>query len=136
MGDKTQYHIVWVTRYRKKILVPGVARYLHVKLEAGRRAQVVSGLGRCCHRERDRPLASARGDPPKYAVSFMVETLKKNTSRALAEKFVFLRAVDRDGKGIRTPGDFVSTVGVNEAIIRRDVEMQGQESAGQAELEC
>ena len=29
---KTQYHVVWVTRYRRKILVPGVQRYLHVKL--------------------------------------------------------------------------------------------------------
>ena len=29
---RTQYHLVWVTRYRRKVLVPGVQRYLHVKL--------------------------------------------------------------------------------------------------------
>jgi putative transposase len=29
---KTQYHIVWVTRYRRKILVEGVAAYLRMKL--------------------------------------------------------------------------------------------------------
>lgn len=27
-----QYHIVWVTRYRRKILVEGVAAYLRMKL--------------------------------------------------------------------------------------------------------
>jgi len=33
---KTQYHIVWVvwvTRYRRKILVKGVREYLKIKLE-------------------------------------------------------------------------------------------------------
>jgi hypothetical protein len=30
--SKTQYHIVWVTRYRSKILVEGVAAYLRMKL--------------------------------------------------------------------------------------------------------
>ena len=73
--------------------------------------------------------------PPKYAVSFAVETLKKNTSRALSERFAFLAKVYWDREGIWSTGYFVSTVGVNEAIIRRYVEMQGQEDAGQAELE-
>jgi len=30
---KTQYHIVWVTRYRRKILVTGVKSYLKIKLQ-------------------------------------------------------------------------------------------------------
>ncbi|TRZ93510.1 hypothetical protein D4R78_08405 [bacterium] len=29
---RTQYHIVWVTRYRRKILDKGVAQYLKTKL--------------------------------------------------------------------------------------------------------
>jgi len=29
---KTQYHIVWITRYRRKILVKGVKDYLKIKL--------------------------------------------------------------------------------------------------------
>jgi REP element-mobilizing transposase RayT len=32
-------------------------------------------------------------------------------------------------------GYFVSTVGINEEIIRKYVKMQGKEDAGQAELE-
>jgi REP element-mobilizing transposase RayT len=33
---KTQYHLVWVTRYRRKILVPGVAEYLRKVLHGVR----------------------------------------------------------------------------------------------------
>ena len=65
----------------------------------------------------------------------MVETLKKDTSRALSATFASLQEVYWDEDGIWTKGYFVSTGGANEAIIRRDVEMQGQEDAGQAQLE-
>ena len=130
---KTQYHIVWVTRFRKKILVPGVDRYLEVKLQEVRKyypdwEYVAIGM------EPDH-VHLHMVIPPRYAVSKVVETLKSNTSRALVEKFGFLRKVYWDEDGIWTKGYFVSTVGANEAIIRRYVEMQGQEDAGQAQLE-
>lgn len=34
---KTQYHIVWVTRFRRRILIPGVASYLKIKLHEVRK---------------------------------------------------------------------------------------------------
>ncbi|MFQ5954470.1 MAG: hypothetical protein ACE5JZ_05335, partial [Kiloniellales bacterium] len=37
--------------------------------------------------------------------------------------------------GILAKGYFVSTVGINEKIIRRYVQKQGEEDAGQAQLE-
>jgi putative transposase len=130
---KTQYHIVWVTRFRRKVLVPGVQRYLRVKLEEVRRwypdwEYVAIGM------EVDH-VHVHMVIPPRYAVSWVVGTIKQNTSRALSEKFAFLKEVYWDEDGIWTKGYFVSTVGVNEGIIRRYVEMQGQEDAGQAELE-
>mgnify|MGYP006267566227 CR=1 FL=1 len=73
--------------------------------------------------------------PPKYSVSFAVETIKKNTSRALREKFRFLEKVYWDRGGIWSKGYFVSTVGISEEIIRRYVARQGKEDAGQAQLE-
>jgi putative transposase len=73
--------------------------------------------------------------PPKYSVSFAVETMKKNTSRALRGKFRFLDKVYWDRGGIWSKGYFVSTVGITEEIIRRYVAKQGQEDAGQAKLE-
>ena len=130
---KTQYHLVWVTRDRRKILVPGVQRYLHVKLEEVRKWYPdweYAAIGMEVDHVHLHMVI-----PPKYAVSFAVETLKKNTSRALSEKFAFLAKVYWDREGIWSTGYFVSTVGINEAIIRRYVEMQGKEDAGQAELE-
>jgi len=130
---KTQYHIVWVTRFRRKVLVPGVARYLRVKLEEVRK----------WYPDWEYAAIGVEVDhvhlhmviPPKYAVSWVVETIKKNTSRALSEKFAFLKEVYWDEDGIWTKGYFVSTVGINEGIIRRYVAMQGKEDAGQAQLE-
>jgi putative transposase len=40
-----------------------------------------------------------------------------------------------DDKGIWGTGYFVSTIGINEEIIRRYVELQGKEDAGQVKLE-
>jgi REP-associated tyrosine transposase len=40
-----------------------------------------------------------------------------------------------DRGGIWSKGYFVSTVGINEEVIRHYVEQQGEEEAGQAELD-
>jgi hypothetical protein len=48
--------------------------------------------------------------PPKYSVSFAVETIKKNTRRRLREKFRFLDKMYWDRGGIWSTGYFVSTV--------------------------
>ena len=72
--------------------------------------------------------------PPKYSVSKAVETIKKNTSKALKDKFKFLEKVYWDGGGIWGTGFFVSTVGITESIIQQYVAMQGKEDAGQAQL--
>jgi putative transposase len=73
--------------------------------------------------------------PPKYTVSKVVETIKKNTSRSLSRKFAFLKKVYWDRKGIWGKGYFVSTVGINEEIIRRYIKLQEEEETGQAKLE-
>ena len=74
--------------------------------------------------------------PPRYSVSKVVNVLKSNTSRALKKKFShYLKKVYWDGGGIWSKGFFVSTVGIDEEIIRRYVQKQGEEDAGQAQLE-
>lgn len=131
---KTQYHIVWVTRFRRKILNPGISAYLRIKLEEVRKYYpdwYFDAIGTDHDHVHLHMII-----PPKYSISFVVETLKKNTSRALREKFAhFLTQVYWDQGGIWATGYFVSTVGINEAIIRRYVEQQGEEDAGQAQLE-
>jgi putative transposase len=130
---KTQYHIVWVTRFRRRILVEGVAKYLNVKL---REVQKYYPDGHFTEIGIDKDHVHVHMViPPKYSVSFTVETMKKNTSRVWREKFRFLDQVYWDRGGIWSKGSFVSTVGITEEIIRRYVAKQGQEDAGQAQLE-
>lgn len=72
--------------------------------------------------------------PPQLSVGKVVEIIKANTARALNEKFPFLRDVYWGTRSIWSAGYFVSTVGINEEIIRHYIEMQGREDAGQAQL--
>ena len=131
---KTQYHLVWVTRYRRKILVPGIAEYLKKVLRTVREFHLdwfLEEIGV----ERDH-IHLHMVIPPKYAVSRVVETLKSVTSRQLKEKFPHvLSKVYWDGGGGWARGFFPSTVGINEATIRHYVQHQGEQETGQAQLE-
>jgi len=130
---KTQYHLVWITRYGRKILVSGVKSYLKIKLQEIRKyfsdwIYLEMGI-------KPDHVHLYMVIPPKYAISFAVETIKKNTSRSLSKKFLFLEKVYWNKKGIWGKGYFVSTVGRNEDIIRRYVQSQEEEETGQAQLE-
>ena len=130
---KTQYHIVWITRYRRKILVKGVKEYLKIKL-----LEIRKYYPEWEYLEIGIDLDHVHlymVIPPKYAVSKVVETIKSNTSKALKIKFAFLKKVYWDDRGIWAKGYFVSTVGINEKIIKEYVKMQEKEDTGQAELE-
>jgi len=72
--------------------------------------------------------------PSKISVSKAVNTIKSNTSSAIKKKFDFLKKVYWGTDGIWSDGYFVSTVGINEQIIRKYIERQGQEDSGQARL--
>ena len=64
---KAQYHLVWVTRYRRKILVPGVAESLKKVLRSVREFHpdwFLDAIGV----DRDH-VHSHMVIPPKYAVS-------------------------------------------------------------------
>ena len=68
--------------------------------------------------------------PPKYAVSYVVQTLKSRTSFYLRKKFNFIAKI-YDGKDrIWGTGYFVSTVGLNEANIKKYIERQNSFDLG------
>jgi putative transposase len=130
---KTKYHIVWITRYRRKILVTGGKSYLKIKLQEI--MKYYSDWEYIEIRIKKDHVHLYMVIPPKYAVSKAAETIKKNTSRSLSRKFTFLKKVYWDKKGIWGRGYFVSTVGINEEVIRRYVQSQEEEETGQAKLE-
>ena len=72
---------------------------------------------------------------PKTAVSETVRILKANTAR-MYKRFPFLEKVYYDNdRGIWSDGYLMSTVGVNEKVVRNYIEHQGREDSGQVELE-
>jgi len=73
---------------------------------------------------------------PKMSISNAVRILKCNTARPMTKKFKYLEKVYYDDKnGIWSTGYFMSTVGINESVIKKYIEMQGKEDSGQATLE-
>ena len=125
------YHIVWITRYRRKILVPGVAECFEAVIKEVRKFHPdwhVEEVGTDLDHVHLYMVV-----PPRYAVSAVVAALKANTGSAIRKKFShFLAKVYWDGGGIWGRGFFVSTVGVNEATIRAYVRYQGKQEEGQA----
>ena len=73
--------------------------------------------------------------PPKYAVSDVVGFMKGKTASELRKKFVWLKKVYWKENIIWSPGYFVSTVGIDEAIIIRYVRWQQSHDSGQAKLD-
>jgi putative transposase len=129
---RCMYHIVWIPRYRYKVLVKGVAEYLAIKLD-----EVKKWYPELEYVERNiQPdhVHLVISFPPKFSISRMVQIMKSNTGRAMAVKFEFIRERYYGRGGIWSVGYFVSTVGLDEATIRRYVEYQEKEDFGQAKL--
>ncbi|MDE1975559.1 MAG: IS200/IS605 family transposase [Patescibacteria group bacterium] len=127
---QTQYHIVWVTRYRRKILVKGIDSYLKTLITKEFREFFPDIYVEEVGIDKDH-IHIHCVIPPKYAVSKIVEAWKSNTSRLMKEKFhEFLMRVYWDGEGIWGTGFFVSTIGLNEKIIKAYVAQQGKHDAG------
>ena len=131
---KAQYHIVWVTRYRRKILAGGIGEYFKEALLEVRKFHPdwhIEEVGVDQDHVHIHMII-----PPKYAVSNVVETLKSVTSRRMKMKFShFFKKVYWDEEGIWARGFFVSTVGINERVIRNYVRYQGQQDSGQTKFE-
>lgn len=72
--------------------------------------------------------------PPKYSAAEVIGIIKQNTGRALKEKFDFLKQRYYGRGGIWSVGYFVSTVGLNEKVIRDYIRYQQKEDLGQAKL--
>src|SRR3989344_1364061 len=125
----TQYHLVWIPRFRRKFLVPGVKEYLIKKLDEVRKYYPeIYFVERNIQTDHVHILL---GIPPKYSVSKVVNILKSNTSRALRKRFTFLSRLYANQGSIWSVGYFISTVGINESIVRKYIRFQKKEDSGQ-----
>jgi len=126
---QTQYHIVWIPKYRKKLLGTGVKEYLEKVLYSILEERYPDVYISEQNIQEDH-LHILMEIPPKYAVSTIVATLKGSSSKKLREKFNYLRAKNV----LWSVGYFVSTVGINESVIKRYIQYQEKQDLGQAVL--
>ena len=127
-----EYHLVLATKYRRKVFNDGIFGYVLERLKAVKEHYPEIEILKIEHnKDHVHMLVSI---PPKMSVGRVVGILKANTSRRLKEKFSFLKDVYWGTDGIWSDGYFVSTVGINEKIIQRYIQLQGEEDSGQAQL--
>jgi len=73
--------------------------------------------------------------PPTLSVGKVVGIVKQNTSKELKQKFPFLKEVFWGTDAIWSEGYFVSTVGIDGAMIHNYIEAQGKKDTGQTKFE-
>ncbi len=126
-----QYHIVWIPKYRKRILKGEVKRFIEEHLFEIQHYHPDIEIEKYSIREDHIHLIVII--PPRYSVSGIVGKIKSNTSREVRKKFNWIRRIYwRDEFWSR--GFFSSTVGINEEVIRRYVEFQEKIDKGQMQL--
>lgn len=130
---KTEYHIVWTPRYRRKIFVHGVRTYTE-KL-----------IGHLEGLDPDIEVVKVNAPldhvhmvvviPPRASVAEVIQFIKSQTGKLLKARFPFLQKVYYGKEGIWSRGYCVSTVGLNEKEILAYVSYQDREDRGQLKLD-
>jgi REP-associated tyrosine transposase len=73
--------------------------------------------------------------PPKYAVSEVVGKMKARSSSIFRERYRLFKKAYGEKEVMWSPGYFVSTVGIDEQIIRRYIKYQEGLDSGQLKFE-
>ncbi len=126
---RLEYHVVWVCKYRRRVLNPGVCAYIEPTLRTllrgmpGVKIETIGFDGDHIH--------IVMVIPPKYSISAVVGQLKSQSASRLREKFKWLEKVYWKENVVWSPGYFVSSVGLDEETIKRYVEFQGKQDSGQ-----
>ena len=128
-----QYHVVWVCKYCRRILNPGLCGYfekLMPKLLRNMPGVTIETIGF----DKDH-LHMLMSIAPKYSISSVMGTLKSQSSSRLRKKFKWLSDVCWEENIVWSPGYFVSSAGIDEQTIKNYVEHQGRQDSGQLQLE-
>jgi len=126
-----QFHVVWIPKYRKKILKGELRKFIEKRLFD------VQDY----HPDVEIEKYSIQQDhihliiiiPPKYSVSNIIGKIKANTSRKIRNHFSWVKKVYWRNE-FWSPGFFSSTVDINEDVIKRYVEFQEKIDKGQLQL--
>ncbi len=128
-----EYHLVITTKFRKKIFNEGIFAFFDTKLAQISEHYPLIRFEKVNHDKDHLHLLISL--PPTMSVGRAVGIIKQNTAKELKQKFPFLKQVYWGTESVWSEGYFVSTVGINESMIRQYIENQGKEETGQAKLE-
>ena len=116
-----EYHIVWGTKYRMKILKPYVKKKL---LESFQKTEFLYPTLHIAKanvwEDHVHLLVEIAQSVP---IAAMVQKLKAHSSIELKRQFKFIRETD-DGSGIWSVGYFASSIGLNEKMIEKYITNQ------------
>ena len=127
-----QYHVVWVCKYRRRVLNPGVCGYIRKILPKLLRSMPGVKLETIGF-DKDH-LHMVMSIPPKYSIAAVMGQLKSQSASRLRDHFPWLTEVYWDENIVWSPGYFVSSVGVDEKTIKQYVKHQGRQDSGQLQL--
>ncbi len=123
-----QYHIVWTTKYRYKIINGKIAERLRELLRQGCEARGIKIIKGSVGKDHVHMLIST---PPTIAPSKILQYLKGRSSKMLQEEFQELRK-RYWGQHLWASGYFCRTVGtVTDEIIKQYIEDQKKEDIGE-----
>ena len=120
-----KYHIVWVPKNRRKIIYGKLRRQLGMilrRLCEYKGVEVVEGTLCVDH------IHLCLSIPPKYAVSTIVGYLKGKSALMIFEQYSRLKR-NFKGHSFWARGYYVSTVGLDEAKIRKYIKNQQQKDS-------
>ena len=119
-----QYHVVWITKYRRKILNGKIAERLKVLLMQGCSAKGITIIKGKIKSDHVHLLISVN---PTLSVAQIMQYLKGRSSKKLQEEFTTLRK-QFWGQHMWATGYFCRTVGtVTDEIIKEYIENQNDE---------
>ena len=130
---RLSYHVVWVCKYRRRVLKPGVVEYikkLMPKLLRSIPGCEIEQIGF----DKDH-VHFVMTIPPRYAIADVMASLKSQSASQIRAKFTWLSRVYFKEKVFWSRGYFVSSVGLDEEKIKHYVEFQGRQDLGQLRLE-
>ena len=117
-----QYHIVWGTKYRRKFIVPAVKHeLLKILYETVKKYPTLHIFTVNTNRDHVHLQLEA---PPSITIASVVQKLKATSSLHLQRRFKFVREMYLEKEGIWSVGYFVSSIGLNEAQIKKYIEWQ------------
>ena len=117
-----KYHLVWIPKYRKKVLYGNLRKYLGEvirELALHKESHIIEGHLMADH------VHILISIPPKYAVSQVVGYIKGKSAIHIARTYAGKRR-NFVGQSFWARGYFVSTVGRDEGIVRKYIKRQDE----------